>query len=127
MQIICVYLLKIIQMLKKYLKFLKNKIVIKYNLPDPFRDCILFTLSNLKDAKKIFNIFIKEYKKFKVIRVCNFKKLMKNIYEIKIQEPELLNEIGTLISNLTEMLNLNGKWNHFEFKDIELKKCKRRN
>ncbi len=48
---------------------------------------------------------------------------MKNIYEIKIQEPELLNEIGTLISNLTEMLNLNGKWNHFEFKDIELKKC----
>ncbi len=49
---------------KKIFKvFLKNKIVIKYNLPDPFRDCILFTLSNLKDAKKIFNIFIKEYKK----------------------------------------------------------------
>ena len=41
--------------------FLKNKIVIKYNLPSPFKDCILFTLSNLIDVKKVLKIFFLIY------------------------------------------------------------------
>lgn len=45
--------------------FSKKKVIVKYNLPKPYEDCILFTLSNLKEAKKILNIFNKEYKKLK--------------------------------------------------------------
>tara|TARA_B100000767_G_scaffold273534_1_gene303937 strand:+ start:15178 stop:16290 length:1113 start_codon:yes stop_codon:yes gene_type:complete len=39
----------------------KNKIVVKYDLPSPFKDCILFTLTDIKDVKKILKPLIYAY------------------------------------------------------------------
>lgn len=39
----------------------KKKIVVKYNLPAPFKDCILFTLTDIEDVKKILKPLIYAY------------------------------------------------------------------
>ena len=43
--------------------FYKKKIIIKYKLPSPFKDCILFTLSTMNDAKRIKKVFFEIYNK----------------------------------------------------------------
>ena len=60
---LCVSVSKVKNINKVVKYFYKKKIVIKYNLPSPFNDCILFTLTNLKDAKKILRTFFNIYNK----------------------------------------------------------------
>jgi len=60
---LCVSVSKIKYVNKVANYFYKKKIAIKYNLPSPFEDCILFTLTNIKDIKKIIKIFFNIYNK----------------------------------------------------------------
>jgi histidinol-phosphate aminotransferase len=59
---LCVSVLNKLNIQKIVKIFFKKKIIIRYNLPKPFEDCILFTLPNLKEAKKILNILLKNIK-----------------------------------------------------------------